>query len=118
MPRKTTKLRKHNQHEDTIRRPGTLTLFSYIIKAPVSDGMTWVFFPVLALTAYLYNNHFQNDALLAVTFCGLVITALLHGCRNWQDDLNEYQRQVAEGRQRGKTVPVRHVPGRFPSRRY
>jgi hypothetical protein len=118
MPRKTTRTRKRANGEEKISRPGALTLFSYIIKAPVSDGMEWIFFPVLALTAYLYNNHFQYDALLAVIFCGLTITALVHGCRNWQNDLNEYQRHVAQERQRGKIEPVRHVPGRFPSRRY
>jgi hypothetical protein len=103
MSRKTTEAHKRTQSEDTVHQPTTLALVVHILTALISDGMAWVFVPAVAVIAYLYSNHIQNDALLAITFSGLAVIALVRGCLNWQRDLNEYQRHMALERHKEQT---------------
>jgi uncharacterized membrane protein YciS (DUF1049 family) len=116
MSRKTASARKRAESEDTAHQPTTLTLVIHILTALISDGMAWLFIPAVAVTAFLYNNHFQNDALLAVVFIGLASIALVRGCLNWQRDLNEYQSHMALERHREQVA--KSTTGCFPSRRY
>ena len=118
MPRKTTRARV--QTEEVVHRPTALSLVKYILGALLTDGMAWLTIPAIAVTAFLYNNHFQNDAMLAVVFCGLVIIALVRGSKDWQKDLNEYQHLVAMERHREQVQEktFSKTPGYFVSRPY
>ena len=117
MPRKTTRAHKRAEVEEKIQRPTVLALVTHILGALISDGMAWLTIPVIAATAFLYQNHFRNDIMLAVVFASLVIIALVRGSRDWQRDLNDYQRQIAMERHRSQVgqQPVRKIPGFFPS---
>lgn len=94
MPRKTTRARARAQVDEVVHRPTALSLVKHILVALVNDGMAWLTIPVIAVTAFLYHNHFQNDVMLAVVFCGLMMIALVRGSKDWQRDLNEYQRHM------------------------
>ena len=118
MLRILTSLRKRAQGGYTVQRPTALTLARHILAAVVTDGMLWVVIPVLAITAFLYTHHFQNDSLLALMFLGLVMIALVRGCRKWQNDLNEYQFHLALVRSRKQGRTSTDIPGYYPSRRY
>jgi hypothetical protein len=118
MPRKTTRAHKRAQTEEVVHRPTALTLVMKILAALVNDGMAWLTIPVLAVTAFLYTNHFHNDIMLAFIIGGLIIIALVRGSRNWQRDLNEYQRHVAMERHREQVQEQAYnsFPGHFTSR--
>ncbi len=118
MATKRTRARSSARTRDSINRPTALTLATHIVKALVNDGMAWVSIPAVAVTAFLYHHHFQNDILLAVIFGGLAIIALVRGCLNWQNDLDEYQRDLALERHREKLGGCDTIPGFFPTRRY
>ena len=120
MPRKTTRARTPVQVEEAIHRPTVLSLVKHILIALVNDGMAWLTIPVIAVTAFLYHNHFQNDVMLAVVFCGLLMIALVRGSKDWQKDLNEYQHQVAMERHREQVQEktFSKIPGYFASRPY
>jgi hypothetical protein len=118
MLRILTSLRKRAQGDYTVQRPTALTLARHILAAVISDGMLWVVIPVLAVTAFLYTHHFHNDLLLALMFLGLVMIALVRGCRKWQNDLDEYQRHLALERQQKPGRTSTAIPGYYPSRRY
>lgn len=116
MLRTITNLREGARAAHGVHRPTALTLARHIISAPFSDGMAWIVLPVLALTVFLYNNHFQNDMLLALMFIGLGIIALVRGCRNWQSDLDEYQRHLTYVRKLKQGRNSSEIPGYHPSR--
>ncbi|MDH3979751.1 MAG: hypothetical protein OEU91_04475 [Gammaproteobacteria bacterium] len=117
MSRKTTGAHKYTQSEDTVHPPTILALVVHILTALISDGMAWVIVPTVAVIAYLYNNHIQNDALLAITFIGLAVIALVRGCLNWQKELNEYQHQMALERHKEQAHINNNAPDYFPLRR-
>jgi hypothetical protein len=118
MSRKSTTACKRTQAEDTLQRPTALTLVMHILRSVIHDGLVWLVILVLAGTAFMYANHYQNDVLLAMMYSGLAILALVSGCRNWQNDLIEYQHHVALQRHREQGNSGNNMPGYFSSQRY
>jgi cytochrome bd-type quinol oxidase subunit 1 len=117
MSRKTTSAYKRTQPEDIAQRPTAVTLATHILSSLIHGSLVWLVILVLGVTAFLYANHYQNDILLAMMFIGLVIMALVSGCRDWQNDLNEYQRHLALERHREQGNTGNTMPGYFTSRR-
>lgn len=102
-------------------RPTALSLITRILGSLVTDGMQWPLMAAVLVVMYLRHIHFEQEVLPVVLFGWLAIMAVLNGCRAWQEDLNEYRRQVML-RHRLKTAqPVNRgtdIPGFSPGRRY
>ena len=81
-----------------LRKPGTLTLFANIARAAFAGGMLWfVFFSGMAV-AFLDFNHLPTKHLPVLLITAVVVTAFIRGFREWQYELDEYQKDLTEYR--------------------
>jgi hypothetical protein len=116
------KKRLHGYHPDHLQvaKPGAPSLFRHIVRAAVLDGMQWpVVFCITLVSALYYFDFAYHDSLAILIITGIVATGLLRGCQAWQNDLNDYQRQLALARHERSSAEKRNsIPGCFPTRRY
>ena len=102
-------------------RPTALSLITRILGSLVTDGMQWLLIAAVLVAIYLRHIHFEQEVLPVMLFGWLAIMAVLNGCRAWQEDLDEYRRQVVL-RHRLKTARAGErgtdIPGFSPGRRY
>jgi hypothetical protein len=99
-------------------RPGALTLLLHIVKGAFTNGMQIPALLCVVLTVALYEEQFLYHETIAVLVVGsLVLIGLLRGCVSWQEDLSEYQRQLAMQRhqeQHGEANRDQTIPGFIP----
>jgi membrane protein implicated in regulation of membrane protease activity len=92
-----------------ISRPTIITLFARIVGAAVTGGMLWLMFFGGALIAFLEYNHLPAGHLPVLMIFAVMVVALLRGIRAWQDDLDEYQRNLTEYRMNMADIRNKHV---------
>lgn len=114
--------RLHGRDSDNykVTRPNASSLLRHIVRATVLDGMQWpILFSIALLSTLHYLGIAYHCSLAILIFTGLVATGMVRGCQSWQNDLYEYQRQLARARhERSAADEVHSIPGYFPSRRY
>jgi hypothetical protein len=102
-------------------RPGPLSLVLHILKGACANGMQIPALVTIVLTAALYQEKFPYYETLSVVLVGgLVLIGLLRGCASWQEDLAEYQQDLAmqrhqeqlgeanRGQTTGRYIPYTH----------
>ena len=102
-------------------RPTALSLITRILGSLVTDGKQWLLTAAVLVVMYLRHIHFDNEILPVVVFGVLAIMAVLNGCRAWQEDLDEYRRQVVLRHRLKNAHTVKRctdIPGFSPGRRY
>ena len=113
--------RRNDAAEPPPARPSALSLVIYILRSLFTDGMQWLLIPAVLAFLYLRHIHFENEILPVVVFGGLVIMAILNGCKAWQSDLDEYRHQLVLSHQLRavrKKEGLKDVPGYSPGRRF
>lgn len=80
------------------RKPGVASLLAHIAQSMVTGGMLWFVCLGGALFMFLNANHLPAEHLPVLIVFAVLIVALLRGIRSWQDDIDEYQREVTEYR--------------------
>ncbi|MEZ5543414.1 MAG: hypothetical protein R3F42_15460 [Pseudomonadota bacterium] len=103
-----------------ISKPGTLSLLAHIVRGTVADGMQVPVLLCIAAGVGMYHYgfaHHQSLAMLLAT--GILVTGLIRGCAAWQQELDEYQRQLAIARLVQLDYESQNaIPGFYPPRHY
>ena len=77
-------------------KPGIFSLLLNILKGAFSNGMQLPALAGIGLVALLYHEQYPyHEAIAALLFCSLLLVGLFRGCINWQEELVEYQRDLA-----------------------
>lgn len=120
MPPYRNRARERDPAAPEPAKPGSLSLLAHIARATVADGMQWPVLLCITVIAALYYYHVTHHESLAMLLAtGVLVSGLLRGCSAWQQDLDEYQRQLAMARQQRLDSERRNsIPGYFPSRFY
>lgn len=79
-------------------RPTRATLFFRIAESALSGSMLWVMFFGGLLIGFLHVNHLPAEHLLVLMIFAVLMMVLLRGIEVWEDDLDEYQRNLSEYR--------------------
>ena len=120
MPQHHNHLHSRNSDNIPVTKPNAISLFTHIVRATLLDGMQWpVLFSILLASSLHYFNIAHHESLTLLIITGILVTGLIRGCNAWQNDLNDYQYQLAMTRQQqldSETDSI--IPGYFPSRRY
>ena len=80
------------------RKPGVASLLARIAQSMLTAGMLWFVCLGGALFAFLNANHLPAEHLPVLIVFTVLIVALLRGIRAWQDDIDEYHRDVTQYR--------------------
>jgi hypothetical protein len=80
------------------RKPGVASLLGHIAQSTLRGGMFWFVCLGGALFLFLDANHLPAEHLPVLIVFAVLIIALLRGIRVWQDDLENYQRDLTEYR--------------------
>ena len=91
-----------------ISKPGMVGLLSRIVQSAITGGMLWYMCFGGGLVAFLHVNHMPADNLLVLMIFTVLVIALFRGIRAWQDDLDEYQRNLTEYRMNMDDVRNKH----------
>ena len=91
-----------------LNKPGTFSLVAHFARAALTGGMLWlVFFGGLAV-AFLHVNHFPVEHLLALLIVAVVVIAFVRAIREWQQELDDYQRDLTEYRMNMADIRSKH----------
>ena len=77
-----------------LSKPGVFSLFVHIARAALTGGMLWVAFFAGLILVYLHVNHFPTQHLPVLLIAAVVVIAFVRGIREWQQELDEYQRDL------------------------
>ena len=81
-----------------VSRPTMATLVFRIAESALSGSMLWIMFFGGLLIAFLHVNHLPAEHLLVLMIFAVMLMILLRGIGAWEDDLDEYQRNLSEYR--------------------
>ena len=81
-----------------VSRPTVMTLLLRIAASALTGGMRWLLFFAGVMIVFLHYNHFPVDGLLVLMLFAVLVVAVFRGIRAWQDDIDEYQRNLTEYR--------------------
>ena len=81
-----------------LSKPGVLTLLADIARAAFTGGILWFVFFGGIVVAFLYVNNLPTEHLLVLLIGAVVVTAFIRGVREWQYELDEYQKDLTEYR--------------------
>ncbi len=103
-----------------VAKPTALSLLGHIIRATVLDGMQWPVLLCIAMASCLYYfNIAYHDSIAILIITGIIVIGMVRGCSAWQNDLNDYQQQLAMSRRQPLNAENTYIiPGYYPSRRY
>ena len=91
-----------------LSKPGLFSLVVNISRAAFTGGMLWfIFFAGIAL-AFLHINHLLSEHLLVLLVAAVAVTAFIRGIREWQYELDEYQRDLTEYRMNMADIRNKH----------
>jgi uncharacterized membrane protein len=102
--------------DETPRRPTTLSLVKNILQALLVDG-AFLLAGAIAVAIYLYQADLRNDPAVILIFAGIVLIALGRGCAAWQEELNNYQRDLLLHHRKQTGGQVESIPGYFGANR-
>jgi uncharacterized membrane protein (DUF106 family) len=91
-----------------LSKPGLFTLFANIARAAFTGGMLWFIFFAGMVAAFLHVNHLPTEHLLVLLIAAVVVTAFIRGIREWQYELDEYQRDLTEYRMNMADIRNKH----------
>jgi len=121
MQGKSVRKRLDGDRDQVTARPTALSLVINILRSLVTDGMLWLLIAAVLMVNYLRHIHFEQEVLPVALFGWLAIMAVLNGCRAWQEDLDEYRRQVVLRHRQKTACAVKgctDIPGFSPGRSY
>lgn len=89
----------HELHEKHgLNRPSVSRLLAHIFSSVLSNGLFSVLILGSALILFLRYYNIPSSNAFALLFCTIIVLAFLRGCKAWQEDLNDYQKALADAR--------------------
>ena len=81
-----------------LSKPGISSLFAHFVRALLAGDMLWLVIFAGLVATYLHINHFQVGNMLVLLITAVVVMAFVRAIREWQHELDEYQRALTEYR--------------------
>lgn len=81
-----------------MRKPSVSRLLGHIISSAFSSGMISLLALGTALVVFLGYHNIPTGNCFTLLFGSIIVIAFLRGCKAWQQDLNDYQRSLADAR--------------------
>jgi hypothetical protein len=81
-----------------LAKPSVKRLLRHILSSFFSSGTISILILGVAFLVFLAYQGIATDNYFALLIGSLTVLAFLHGCRAWQEDLNEYQKALADAR--------------------
>jgi hypothetical protein len=86
----------HEMHG--LNKPSVNRLLGHIFSSMVSSGMISLLVVGSAIIAFLRYHHIPSHHSFALLFGTIITLGFLRGCQTWQDELNDYQKSLADAR--------------------
>ncbi len=79
-------------------KPSVSSLLAHIISFAFSSSMISLLALVTAIIVFLEYHNIATGNFFALLSGTVIVPSLLHGCKAWQQELNEYQKSLTDDR--------------------
>ncbi len=98
MTQHRTRLMQEIHDNHGLSRPSAARLLTNIFSSLFSNGMILLLVPGVAIIVFLGYQEIPTSNYFALLFGSCIVLAFLQGCKAWQEDLNNYQKALADAR--------------------
>lgn len=98
MTQPRTKLMQEIHDNYGLSRPSAARLLKNIFSSLFSHGMISLIVLGVAIIVFLGYREIPTGNYFALLFGSCIVLAFLQGCKAWQEDLNNYQKALADAR--------------------
>jgi Na+/H+-dicarboxylate symporter len=86
------------QEKHGLNRPSVSRLLAHIFSSVLSNGIVSLLVLGSAVIFFLRYYNIPSSNSFALLFSTTMVLAFLRGCKAWQEDLNDYQKALADAR--------------------
>ncbi len=86
-------------------KPSVSRLLAHIFSSAFSSGMISLLALGTAFVVFLGYHNIPTANYYVLLFGSIIVLAFLRGCKAWQQDLNDYQRSLADARHTYNSQP-------------
>ena len=93
-----TRMMQEIHHIQGMNKPSVSSLLAHILSSAFSSGMIILLALGTVFVLFLGHHNIATGNYFALLFGTIIVLAFLRGCKAWQQDLNDYQRSLADAR--------------------